>query len=86
MVIGYAMAVGTKNSQARFGLSLEILVSILDLSLPICRYASCFLSIMGGSNTGPMFLAWGTGNAAPDTVKAVVTAIIPGMSAFFWIF
>ncbi|THU98273.1 MFS general substrate transporter [Dendrothele bispora CBS 962.96] len=61
MVIGYAMAVGTKNSQA--------------------RYAACFLSIMGGSNTGPMFLAWGTGNAAPDTVKAVVTAIIPGIGA-----
>ncbi|KAL0060603.1 hypothetical protein AAF712_012606 [Marasmius tenuissimus] len=60
MVVGYGLAVGTKNSHA--------------------RYAACFLSITGGSNAGPMVLAWGTGNAAPDTVKAVVTAIIPGAS------
>lgn len=59
MVTGYAIAVGTKNSKA--------------------RYAACFLSITGGSNAGPMVLAWGTGNAAPDTVKAVATALIPGI-------
>ncbi|KAF9269214.1 MFS general substrate transporter [Marasmius fiardii PR-910] len=58
MVLGYALAVGTKD--------------------PHARYAACFLSITGGSNAGPMVLAWGTGNAAPDTVKAVTTAIIPG--------
>ncbi|KAK1232371.1 hypothetical protein PQX77_004493 [Marasmius sp. AFHP31] len=61
MVVGYGLAVGTKNSHA--------------------RYAACFLSITGGTNAGPMVLAWGTGNAAPDTVKAVVTAIIPGIGA-----
>ncbi|KAG7094125.1 hypothetical protein E1B28_007737 [Marasmius oreades] len=61
MVLGYALAVGTKN--------------------PHARYAACFLSITGGSNAGPMVLAWGTGNAAPDTVKAVTTAIIPGIGA-----
>ncbi|KAK7056452.1 hypothetical protein VNI00_003007 [Paramarasmius palmivorus] len=59
MVAGYAIAVGTKNSKA--------------------RYAACFLSITGGSNAGPMVLAWGTGNAAPDTIKAVATALIPGI-------
>ncbi|KAL0564753.1 hypothetical protein V5O48_017286 [Marasmius crinis-equi] len=37
--------------------------------------------MLGGSNAGPMVLAWGTGNAAPDTVKAVATAIIPGIGA-----
>ncbi|KAF9269207.1 MFS general substrate transporter [Marasmius fiardii PR-910] len=58
MVLGYALAVGTKD--------------------PHARYAACFLSITGGSNAGPMVLAWGTGNAAPDTIKAVTTAIIPG--------
>lgn len=61
MVLGYAIAVGTKNSKA--------------------RYAACFFSIIGGSNAGPMVLAWGTGNASPDTVKSVVTAIIPGIGA-----
>lgn len=44
-----------------------------------CRYAACFLSIAGGSPAGPLDLAWGTDNAAPDTVRAIVTAVIPGM-------
>ncbi|KAJ7580298.1 MFS general substrate transporter [Mycena floridula] len=61
MVMGYAIAVGTKNAHA--------------------RYAACFLSYAGGSVTGPMLLAWGTDNAAPDTVRAVTTAIIPGVGA-----
>ncbi|KAJ7281366.1 MFS general substrate transporter [Mycena rebaudengoi] len=60
MVLGYAIAVGTKNSHA--------------------RYAACFLSIAGGSVVGPLFLAWGTDNAAPDTIRAVTSAIIPGNS------
>ncbi|KAL0574312.1 hypothetical protein V5O48_007650 [Marasmius crinis-equi] len=62
MVIGYALAVGTKDPQA--------------------RYAACFLSITGASNAGPMVMAWATGNAAPDTVKAVTTALIPSIGAF----
>ncbi|TFK53258.1 MFS general substrate transporter [Heliocybe sulcata] len=45
------------------------------------RYAACFLAIAGGSPTIPMFVAWGTDNAAPDTVRAVTTAIIPGIGA-----
>ncbi|KAJ7696510.1 MFS general substrate transporter [Mycena rosella] len=61
MVLGYAIAVGTKNSQA--------------------RYAACFFSIMGGSPIAPLELAWGTDNAAPDTIRAVVTALIPGLGA-----
>ncbi|RDB15353.1 putative transporter C11D3.18C [Hypsizygus marmoreus] len=46
------------------------------------RYAACFLSVAGGSLIGPMYLAWGTDNAAPDTVRAVATALIPGIGAF----
>ncbi|KAJ7917548.1 MFS general substrate transporter [Mycena leptocephala] len=61
MVLGYAIAVGTKNSHA--------------------RYAACFFSIMGGSPIGPLELAWGTDNAAPDTIRAVTSAIIPGFGA-----
>ncbi|KZT19730.1 MFS general substrate transporter [Neolentinus lepideus HHB14362 ss-1] len=45
------------------------------------RYAACFLAIAGGSSTMPMFVAWGTDNAAPDTVRAVTTAIIPSIGA-----
>ncbi|KAG7094124.1 hypothetical protein E1B28_007736 [Marasmius oreades] len=62
MVVGYAMAVGTKNTQV--------------------RYAACFLSITGACNAGPMLISWATGNAAPDTVRAVATAFIPGIGAF----
>ncbi|KAG7094121.1 hypothetical protein E1B28_007733 [Marasmius oreades] len=61
MIIGYAIAIGTKE--------------------PHARYAACFLSITGASNAGPMVLAWGTGNAAPDTVKAVTSALIPSIGA-----
>lgn len=47
----------------------------------IDRYAACFLSIAGGSPSGPMLVTWGADNAAPDTVKAVTTALIPGLGA-----
>ncbi|KAG6811879.1 hypothetical protein H0H92_005405 [Tricholoma furcatifolium] len=45
---------------------------------PHARYAACFLSLAGASPGGPMVLAWATDNAAPDTVRAVATAIVPG--------
>jgi len=61
MVLGYAIAIGTKNSHA--------------------RYAACFFSIMGGSPIAPLELAWGTDNAAPVTIRAVTSAIIPGFGA-----
>lgn len=43
------------------------------------RYAACFLAIAGGSPSGPLFLVWATDNAAPETVRAVTTAMIPGL-------
>ncbi|KAF8575940.1 MFS general substrate transporter [Ramaria rubella] len=43
------------------------------------RYAACFLAIAGGSPSGPMMLTWATDNAAPETVRAVTTALIPGI-------
>ncbi|KAJ3517997.1 hypothetical protein NMY22_g13843 [Coprinellus aureogranulatus] len=45
------------------------------------RYASCFLVMMGATVAGPMIMVWGTDNAAPDTVRAVTTAAIPGFGA-----
>lgn len=60
--MGYAIAVGTKDSHA--------------------RYAACFLSIMGGASSGPLLLTWGVDNAAPDTMRAVAAAAIPGIGAF----
>ncbi|KAJ7180788.1 MFS general substrate transporter [Mycena filopes] len=61
MVLGYAIAVGTKNSHA--------------------RYAACFFMIMGGSPIGPLEVTWGIDNTAPDTIRAVTSAIIPGFGA-----
>ncbi|KAF9565867.1 MFS general substrate transporter [Agrocybe pediades] len=58
MVIGYAIAISTKN--------------------PHARYAACFLSVAGGSPSGPMYLTWVTDNSAPDTMRAVTTAAIAG--------
>ncbi|KDQ51940.1 hypothetical protein JAAARDRAFT_198604 [Jaapia argillacea MUCL 33604] len=45
------------------------------------RYGACFLAISGGSPSVPMLLSWGTDNSAPDTIRAVTTAIIPGIGA-----
>jgi len=57
-VVGYAIAVSTKN--------------------PHARYAACFLSLAGGSPSGPMYLTWATDNSAPDTMRAVTTAVVSG--------
>ncbi|TEB22529.1 MFS general substrate transporter [Coprinellus micaceus] len=48
---------------------------------PHARYAACFLNIMAGAIVGPMLVIWGTDNAAPDTMRAVVTGAIPGIGA-----
>ncbi|KAF5320361.1 hypothetical protein D9611_011272 [Ephemerocybe angulata] len=45
------------------------------------RYAACFLIMMGAPVCGTMIMTWGTDNAAPDTVRAVVTGAIPGFGA-----
>jgi len=45
-------------------------------------YAAAFLCLMGLVPSAPVFIAWGTDNAAPDTVRATTTAIIPGMWNF----
>ncbi|KDR80782.1 hypothetical protein GALMADRAFT_241222 [Galerina marginata CBS 339.88] len=58
IVVGYAIAISTKN--------------------PHARYAACFLSVAGGSPSGPMYLTWVTDNSAPDTMRAITTAVIPG--------
>ncbi|TFK24302.1 MFS general substrate transporter [Coprinopsis marcescibilis] len=45
------------------------------------RYAACFIMIAGGSVGGSLLVIWGTDNAAPDTMRAVVSAAIPGIGA-----
>ncbi|KAF8809516.1 MFS general substrate transporter [Phlegmacium glaucopus] len=49
---------------------------------PHARYAACFLSLAGGAPTGPMLAAWLTDNSAPDTMRAVTTALITGVGQF----
>ncbi|KAJ2927563.1 hypothetical protein H1R20_g9531, partial [Candolleomyces eurysporus] len=61
VVVGYIIAVTTKDTQA--------------------RYAACHLMVMGGCVGGPMLIVWGTDNAAPDTMRAVVSAAICGIGA-----
>ncbi|KAF8518504.1 MFS general substrate transporter [Hysterangium stoloniferum] len=45
------------------------------------RYGACFLAVGGVGCVGPLLLAWATDNAAPDTVRAVTTAMVPGVGA-----
>ncbi|KAG6850659.1 hypothetical protein H0H93_010387 [Arthromyces matolae] len=75
MISGYAISVGTRNSHARW--VLQPLEGYITNTLT--RYAACFLTLAGASPGGPLVLAWAADNAAPDTVKAVTTAIVPGM-------
>jgi hypothetical protein len=44
---------------------------------PHARYAACFLTVMAGVAAFPILLAWGAESAAPDTVRAVTTALVP---------
>ncbi|EPQ59892.1 MFS general substrate transporter [Gloeophyllum trabeum ATCC 11539] len=73
--------------QRGFPICISVLLMVTGYAIFIgtkdsrARYAACFLSIAGGSPTIPMFVAWGVDNAAPDTVRAVTTAIIPGIGA-----
>ncbi|KAF8518498.1 MFS general substrate transporter [Hysterangium stoloniferum] len=45
------------------------------------RYGACFLAVSGVACVGPLLLAWAADNAAPDTVRAVTTAMVPGVGA-----
>ncbi|KXN88334.1 hypothetical protein AN958_07479, partial [Leucoagaricus sp. SymC.cos] len=78
-VIGYSMALSTST-------------------FPL-RYAGCVITYMGGSSAESWpsshlpvkFMTWATDNAAPDTMRAVVSAAIPGLGALgsvvgMWIF
>jgi hypothetical protein len=77
-VAGYGIAVGTTNSHARY-FTASFLVAMGADYLSLDRYAGCFLSVAGASPSAPVLLAWATDNSAPDTVRAVTTAIVPGM-------
>lgn len=46
---------------------------------PHARYAACFLPLAGGAPAGPMLVTWVIDNSAPDTIRAVSTALIPGV-------
>ncbi|CAA7269243.1 unnamed protein product [Cyclocybe aegerita] len=59
MIVGYSIAVGTKN--------------------PAARYIACFLNVGCGAPVGPLLLTWTTDNSAPDTMRAVTTALVPGI-------
>ncbi|EKM81340.1 hypothetical protein AGABI1DRAFT_72253 [Agaricus bisporus var. burnettii JB137-S8] len=48
---------------------------------PHARYAGCFLTVMGGTSSGPLLFTWGIDNAAPDTMRAIAAALIPGIGA-----
>ena len=42
------------------------------------RYAACFLNMMGGFINGPVVLGWAASNASPDTIRAMVGAVVTG--------
>ncbi|KAJ7578109.1 major facilitator superfamily domain-containing protein [Mycena floridula] len=44
------------------------------------RYAACFLNMTGGFITGPVALGWAASNASPDTIRALVGAVVTGFA------
>ncbi|KAL1752341.1 major facilitator superfamily domain-containing protein [Schizophyllum commune] len=43
------------------------------------RYAACFLSLTGGFISGPIAVGWAAANASPDTLRAMVGAVVTGI-------
>ncbi|PPQ63106.1 hypothetical protein CVT24_005817 [Panaeolus cyanescens] len=64
---------------------LSVILMVIGYSLAVgtvnvhARYAACFFGVAGGGPSGPLYLTWGTDNAAPETMRAVATALIPGL-------
>ncbi|THV05187.1 MFS general substrate transporter [Dendrothele bispora CBS 962.96] len=53
-----------------------------DSTFAKARYAACFLNMTGGFTTGPVVLGWAASNASPDTVRAMVGAVVTGFGGF----
>ncbi|KAF5369276.1 hypothetical protein D9758_002617 [Tetrapyrgos nigripes] len=49
-----------------------------DSSFAKARYAACFLNMTGGFTGGPVVLGWAAANSSPDTVRAMVGAVVTG--------
>ncbi|KAI5477352.1 hypothetical protein MNV49_006494 [Pseudohyphozyma bogoriensis] len=45
-------------------------------------YGATFLTYSGAVPCGPIFLAWATTNAAPETARAVTTAMVTGFASY----
>ncbi|KAF9038516.1 MFS general substrate transporter [Panaeolus papilionaceus] len=64
---------------------LSVLLMVIGYALAVgtvnahARYAACFFAVAGGGPSAPLYLTWGTDNAAPETMRAVATALIPGL-------
>ncbi|TRM56714.1 major facilitator superfamily domain-containing protein [Schizophyllum amplum] len=43
------------------------------------RYAACFLNLTGGFINGPVVVGWAAANASPDTLRAMVGAVVTGI-------
>ncbi|KAF9023047.1 MFS general substrate transporter [Hymenopellis radicata] len=50
-----------------------------DASSAKARYAACFLNMTGGFINGPVVLGWAAANASPDTLRAMVGAVVTGI-------
>ncbi|KAK7028118.1 hypothetical protein VNI00_014933 [Paramarasmius palmivorus] len=49
-----------------------------DATAKQARYAACFLNLTGGFINGPVVLGWAASNASPDTIRAMVGAVVTG--------
>ncbi|KAH6910516.1 hypothetical protein BKA70DRAFT_1424178 [Coprinopsis sp. MPI-PUGE-AT-0042] len=91
-IVGAFSAVGISLSSFRFKnraipLFSTLLLLVVGYAVAIStidhkvRYRACFLMIMVGASGALVTLTWGTENAAPDTMRAVASAAIPGIGA-----
>jgi len=88
-LVGCAVAIIYVYVSLKSGIRGPILAAAVPLSLTgyaifvatnnsTARYVACFFSVSGLTPAAALLLAWGTDNSAPETVRAVTTAFIPG--------
>lgn len=49
-----------------------------DATYVNARYAACFINLISGLINGPAIIGWAAANASPDTLRAMVGAVVSG--------
>jgi hypothetical protein len=80
-ILGYGIAIGTKDPHARYAACFFTLMGAQPCGFLVMPAFFLILFFLPLTVIGAQFLTWGADNAAPDTMRAVVTAAVPGIGS-----